>query len=70
MLSDTYHYYKIQNNQIEISDNGFVSVSYCQTVVAKNDYCDSIDIARSTIAILLLLWITIVILFSESCMLV
>ena len=32
------------------------------TVVAKNDYCDSIDIAGSTIAILLLLWITIVIL--------
>ena len=30
-------------------------------IVAKNDYCDSIDIAGSTIAILLLLWTTIAI---------
>ena len=29
------------------------------TIVAKNYYCDSIDIAGSTIAILLLLWTTI-----------
>ena len=32
------------------------------TIAAKNDYCDSIDIAGSTIAILLLLWTTIAIL--------
>ena len=32
------------------------------TIVAKNYYCDSIDIAGSTIAILLLLWTTIAIL--------
>ena len=31
-------------------------------IVAKNDYCDSIDIAGSAIAILLLLWTTIAIL--------
>ena len=32
------------------------------TIVAKNYYCDSIDIAGSTIAILSLLWTTIAIL--------
>ena len=32
------------------------------TIVAKNDYCDSIDIAGSAIAIILLLWTTIAIL--------
>ena len=32
------------------------------TIVAKYDYCDSIDIAGSTIAILYLLWTTIAIL--------
>ena len=32
------------------------------TIAAKNDYCDSIGIAGSTIAILLLLWTTIAIL--------
>ena len=32
------------------------------TIVAKNDYWDSIDIAGSAIAILLLLWTTIAIL--------
>ena len=32
------------------------------TISTKNDYCDSIDIAGSTIAILLLLWTTIEIL--------
>ena len=32
------------------------------TIVAINDYCDSIDIAGCTIAILLLLWTTIAIL--------
>ena len=32
------------------------------TIAGKNDYCDSIDIAGSTIAILLLLWTTIAIL--------
>ena len=32
------------------------------TIVAKNDYCDSIDIAGSTIAILLVLLTTIAIL--------
>ena len=32
------------------------------TIEAKIDYCDSIDIARSAIAILLLLWTTIAIL--------
>ena len=32
------------------------------TFVAKNDYCDSIDIAENAIAILLLLWTTIAIL--------
>ena len=41
-------------------------VSYLSTVgvtiVAKNDYCDSIDMAGSAIAILLLLWTTIAIL--------
>ena len=31
------------------------------TIGAKNAYCDSIGIARSTIAILLLLWIPIAI---------
>ena len=40
------------------------------TIVAKNDYCDSIDIAGSTIVILLLLWINIAILLSETFMLV
>ena len=42
--------------------------------MAKYDYCDSIDIAGSTIAILLLLWTTIAntiaILLSETFMLV
>ena len=32
------------------------------TIMAKNDYCDSIDIAGSAIAILLQLWTTIAIL--------
>ena len=32
------------------------------TIASKNDYCDSIDIAGSTVAILLLLWTTIAIL--------
>ena len=32
------------------------------TIAAKIDYCNSIDIAGSTIAILLLLWTTIAIL--------
>ena len=32
------------------------------TIAAKPDYCDSIDIAGSTIAILLLLWTAIAIL--------
>ena len=32
------------------------------TIAAKSDYCDSIDIAGSTVAILLLLWTTIAIL--------
>ena len=32
------------------------------TIAAKNDYCNSIDIAGSTIVILLLLWTTIAIL--------
>ena len=40
------------------------------TIVAKYDYCDSIDIVGSTIAILLLLWTTIAILLSETFMLV
>ena len=35
----------------------------------KNDYCD-IDVAGSTIAILLILWTTIAILLSETLMLV
>ena len=35
------------------------------TIVAKNDYCDSIDIAGSAIEILLLLWTTIAILLSD-----
>ena len=37
------------------------------TIAAKNDYCDSIDIAGSTIAILLLLWTTIAILLRYYC---
>ena len=32
------------------------------TIAAKSEYCDSIDIARNTIVILLLLWTTIAIL--------
>ena len=36
------------------------------TFAAKSDYCDSIDIAGSTIAILLLLWTAIAILLSET----
>ena len=40
------------------------------TIVAKNDYCDSIDIAGSAIEILLLLWTTIAILLSEIFMLI
>ena len=32
------------------------------TILAKNDYCNSIDIAGIAIAILLLLWTTIAIL--------
>ena len=36
-------------------------VSVGVTIAAKNDYCNSIDIARSTVAILLLLWTTIAI---------
>ena len=35
------------------------------TIVANYDYCDSIDIARSAIAIILLLWTTIAILFCD-----
>ena len=35
--------------------------------MAKNYYCDSIDIAGSTIAILLLLWTTITIVLSYYC---
>ena len=38
------------------------------TIVAKNDYCDSIDRAGSTIVILLLLWTTIAILLQYYCM--
>ena len=58
-------------NQIDSAVNtrvisGIASIlSYCMlevTIVAQNDYCDSIDIAGSTIAILLLLWTTIAIL--------
>ena len=37
------------------------------TIVAKYDYYDSIDIAGSTIAILLLLWTTIAILLRYYC---
>ena len=44
----------------EVVDVGVNTVGV--TIVAKNDYCDSIDIAGSTIAILLLLWTTIAIL--------
>ena len=40
------------------------------TIVAKYDYCNSIDIAGSTIAILLLLLTTVAILLSETFMLV
>ena len=40
------------------------------TIVTKTDYCDSIDIAGSAIAILLLLWTTIALLLSETFMLV
>ena len=47
-------------------DRLFVGV----TIVAKYDYCDTVDIAGSTIAILLLLWTTIAILLSETFMLV
>ena len=39
------------------------------TIAAKIDYCDSIDIAESAIAILLLLWTTIAILLPETDML-
>ena len=38
------------------------------TIAAKNDYCYSIDIAGSTIAILLLLWTTIAILLWCYCL--
>ena len=38
------------------------------TIAAKSDYCDSIDIAGSTIAILLLLWTTIAILLRHYCL--
>ena len=38
------------------------------TIAAKNDYCDSIAIAESTIAILLLLWVTIAILLQYYCL--
>ena len=38
------------------------------TIAAKSDYCDSIDIAGSTIAILLLLWTTIAILLCYHCL--
>ena len=38
------------------------------TIVAKYDYCDSIDIAGSTIAILLLLWTTIAIPLRYYCL--
>ena len=38
------------------------------TIVAKNYYCDSIDIVGSTIAILLLLWTTIAILLWYYCL--
>ena len=38
------------------------------TIVAKNDYCDSIDIAGSVIGILLLLWTTIAILLRYYCL--
>ena len=38
------------------------------TIVVKYDYCDSIDIAGSTIAILLLLWTTIAILLRYYCL--
>ena len=34
------------------------------TTAAENDYCDSIDIAGSTIAILILLWTTIVVIYT------
>ena len=36
--------------------------------MAKNDYCDTIDIAGTAIAILLLVWTTIAILLSETFM--
>ena len=38
-----------------------IDITLGLTIVAKNDYCDSIDIAGSGIAILLLLWTTIAI---------
>ena len=38
------------------------------TIATKNDYCDSIDIAGSTIVILLLLWTTVAILLWYYCL--
>ena len=38
------------------------------TIAAKNDYCDSIVIAGSTIAILLLLWTSIATLLRYYCL--
>ena len=38
------------------------------TIVAKNDYCDSIDITGSAIAIQLLLWTTIAMLLRYYCL--
>ena len=51
--------------------NYLMSVHLCEYShrnAAKNDYLDSIDIAGSTIAILLLLWTTIAILLWCYCL--
>ena len=55
-----------QRKNIRLSFTGGSIVGV--TIVAKYDYCDSIDIAGSTIAIPLLLWTTIAILLRYYCL--
>ena len=49
-------------NIIEPDYKNFLYLLLGVTIVAKNDYCDSNDIAGKAIAILLRLWTTIAIL--------
>ena len=47
---------------IKTCENCSLSTFLGVTIVAKNDYCDTIDIAGIAIAILLLVWTTMAIL--------